>query len=183
MPYNFTPFKEKVKSIEDWLKREFTGIRTGQATPAILDSISIESYGAKMSLNQIANITIEDPRTLKVNPWDTTQIKDIEKAIIVSNLGLSARVDDTGLHVSFPQLTADRRTSLVKISKEKAEEAKISLRKERERIMKDLDAKEEEGSVSEDEKKRLHKELQKLIDETNKRFDEIKERKEKEILS
>jgi ribosome recycling factor len=183
MAYNFTPFKDKTKNIEDWLKREFSSIRTGQASPSILDGISVESYGTKMSLNQIANITIEDARTLKISPWDTTQIKDIEKAIIVSNLGLSARIDDTGLHISFPQLTADRRTSLVKISKEKAEEAKISLRKERERVLKDIDAKEEEGSVSEDEKKRLKNELQKLVDEMNKKFDEIKERKEKEIMS
>ncbi len=183
MTYNFSPFKDKVKSIEDWLKREYTSIRTGQAAPAILDSIQVESYGTRMPINQVANVSIEDPRTLRVSPWDTAQIKEIEKAVNESGLGLSVRADESGLHISFPQLTAERRTMFVKLAKEKLEEARISLRKERERVLKDFDAQEEEGKMTEDDVKRSRNDLQKQIDDANKKLDEAKEKKEKEIMN
>lgn len=183
MAYNFAQFKEKIKGIEDWLKKEYQSIRTGQATPSILDGISVESYGSMMPINQVANIGIEDPKTLKITPWDATVTKEIEKAIQTSDLGLSVRVDDSGLRVIFPPLTAERRTMFVKLAKEKLEDAKISVRKEREKTLKDFDAKEEAGAVTEDEVKRLRNELQKMIDEINKKLEEIKDKKEKEILS
>lgn len=181
MAYNFNPFKDKIKSIEEWLKKEFGGIRTGQASPSILDGITVEVYGSQMPLNQIANIGIEDAKTLKISPWDASQVKDIERAITVSNLGLSLRTDESCVRASFPQLTAERRTMLMKLAKEKMEEARISLRKERERTLKDIDAQEDAGAVTEDEKKRLQNEVQKMVDAANKSFEDSYGRKEKEI--
>src|SRR3989344_4120951 len=115
MPYNFTPLKQKVSETEQWLVKEYQGIRTGRATPALLDSVMVESYGSKLPVNQVAAVTTEDARTLRVSPWDAAQVKQIEKAIISSNLGLSVAVDERGLRVMFPELTAERRTSLIKI--------------------------------------------------------------------
>ena len=181
MAFNFAPFKDQIKHTDEWLKKEFGGIRTGQASPAILDGVTVEVYGSQMALNQIANVGIEDAKTLKVTPWDASQVKDIEKAITLLNLGLALRTDEACVRVSFPQLTAERRTMLGKLAKEKMEEARISIRKEREKVLKDIKAGESAGVVSEDEAKRLEKEVQKLVDEANKKFEEARERKEKEI--
>ncbi len=181
MAYNFQPLKQKITETEDWLKKEFTQIRTGRATPVILDAISVESYGSIMGIQQVASVTIEDPKTIRITPWDATQIKAIEKGIVDSNLGLSVSVDDKGLRVMFPELTSERRVQLVKVSKQKLEEARVSLRKEREDTRADITLKEKEGEMGEDEKFRLFEELQKLIDESNGKLDGMAERKEKEI--
>lgn len=181
MAYNFTDFKNSLKGTEEWLKKEFSGIRTGRATPAILDGISVEAYGSMMPINQVANISIEDARMLRITPWDASVTKSIEKAIQVSDLGLSATVDDKGLRVVFPDLTTERRQSLIKIAKQKLEDAKVAVRGEREKILKDIDAKEKAKEISEDEKFRLKAELQKMLDDVNKNLDEIFSKKEKEI--
>ncbi len=181
MAYNFTEFKNKLKDTEDWLKKEFSGIRTGRATPAILDGISVEAYGSMMPISQVANISVEDARMLRIAPWDASVTKSIEKAIQVSDLGLSATVDDKGLRVIFPDLTSERRLSLVKIAKQKQEDAKVTVRGERERVLKDIDAKEKTKEISEDEKFRLKTELQKFLDDANRELEAIFEKKEKEI--
>ncbi len=182
MTYDFTHLKKKISEVEDWLKKELSQIRTGRATPIILDSISVESYGSYMAINQLAGITIEDPKTIRVVPWDMSQVKNIEKAVVDSGLGLSVSVDERGLRVIFPELTADRRTSLAKIAKQKLEEARVSLRQEREKVREDIQEKEKKGGMGEDDKFRFNAELQKLIDEANKNLDLLAERKEKEIL-
>ncbi len=182
MAYNFSPLKQKIVETEEWLKKEFSQIRTGRATPIILDAVSVESYGSYMAINQLASITIEDPKTIRVVPWDTTQVKSIEQAIVKSDLGLSVSVDDKGLRVIFPELTADRRQSLNKVAKQKLEEARISLRKEREETREDIQTKEKASEIAEDEKFRYFDELQKYIDEANKKLDEMAIKKEKEIL-
>lgn len=183
MPYNFTTLKQKISEIENWLKKEFSSIRTGRATPIILDSIWVESYGAKLSLNQVASITIEDPKTLRIAPWDKTYIKTIEKAIQDAGLGLSVVADDKGLRAIFPQLTEESRASFIKLSKQKHEEARKTLRLERDKIKEDIESKEKKGEIAEDDKFRFIEEMQKNIDEANKKFDEMAERKEREILS
>lgn len=182
MAYNFSAFKQKTKSIEEWLQKEYQGIRTGRATPAILDSLRIDVYGSKMPINQVASITVEDPRTLRVSPWDKSQIKEIEKGIQTSNLGLSVAVDDVGVRIAFPELTSERRGEFVKVAKEKLEEAKVSIRREREEIWDNLQKQEKESKISEDDKFRGKDEMQKIVDEMNKNLETLFAKKEKEIL-
>lgn len=181
MAYNFSPIKQELKNTEEWLKREFLSIRTGRASPAILDCVSVEAYGSMMPINQVANISIEDARMIRISPWDAGQAKAIEKAIMLSDLGLSVTVDDKGLRVVFPDLTSERRLSLVKIAKQKLEEAKITMRGEREKVLKDIDKQEKETGVSKDEAFRYKTELQKLIDDSGRLLEELFCKKEKEI--
>jgi ribosome recycling factor len=182
MAYNFSPLKQKITETEDWLKKEFSQIRTGRATPIILDAVTVDSYGSQMSIKEMASITIEDPKTIRVVPWDQSQIKAIEKGITTSNLGLSVSTDEKGLRVVFPELTAERRAQLAKVAKQKHEEARVSLRKERELVRDDIVSQEKKGAISEDDKFRLNEELQKMIDEANRKMDDLMTRKEKEII-
>src|SRR5690348_6016577 len=110
MAYNFSQFKTGSESAVEWLKKEYAGLRTGKAAPAILDTVLVEAYGNKSPINQLANINLEGPQTIRIVPWDTSVAKAIETAIQNSNLGLSVGVDDKGLRVNFPSLTSDRRT-------------------------------------------------------------------------
>ena len=181
MAYNFSQFKQGTLDLQEWLKREFSTIRTGRASPAILDGISVDAYGAQMPINQVANISVEDARMIRISPWDHTLTKAVEKSIIDSGLGLSVTVDGSGLRVIFPELTADRRTALLKIAKQKLEDARVTLRGEREKVLKDVDAQEKAGTMSEDEKFRTKAELQKMVDEISNALDAIYVKKEKEI--
>lgn len=183
MAYDFTHFKKRLVEIEEWLKKELAGIRTGRATSAILDTIMVEVYGSMMPINQIANISVEDPRTLRITPWDQGVTKNIEKAIGASNLGLSAALDDKGLRLFFPELTGERRTELVKISKKLLEDARIELRKERGVVNDALQNNKKDGTMSEDEVSRLRTEVDKMIQDGNKKLDDLIEKKEKEILN
>lgn len=183
MTYNFSKFKERVNGIEEWLKKEFSLLRTGRATSAILDSITVESYGSQSPIAHVATISMEDARTLRVAPWDKTQVKAIEGAIQKANIGLSVTSDDAGLRVIFPELTGDRRQQIIKLLKDKFEDARISLRKEREEVLNDFKFQEKEGTMSEDEHFRAKEELQKLVDEANRKFEALAEHKEREINS
>jgi ribosome recycling factor len=183
MSYDFNNFKKQIAGAEDWLKREFTQIRTGQASPGVLDSVKVEVYGAPMGIKELASVMIEGARTLRITPWEKGQAKDIEKAISVANLGLSVVVDDQGLRVMFPELTADRRKDIAKMAKDKLEEAKKQLRGHRDAVIKDLQAKEKEGGYGKDEIFRLKNEMQKFVDEAVKKLDEMYVKKEKEVLS
>jgi len=182
MSYNFTQFNKGGESAIEWLKKEYANIRTSRAAPSILDSIAVESYGSKMPINQLATITVEDPKTLRITPWDKEVIKSIDKAIRESNLGLSVSLDGVGLRVSFPELTSERRTILSKLLKEKLEEARIAVRSEREKALTAIDKEEKEGGISEDDKFRFKADLQKLVDELNNKLEELALKKDKEIL-
>lgn len=183
MAYNFNQFKTGLKNVESWLVKEYSSLRTGRATPTILDNVQVSSYGSMMPINQVASITAEGPRTLRVVPWDLSVNKSIEKAIADAKLGLSVAIDEKGLRVTFPELTQETRQSLVKITKQKLEDARINLRKERDEVWNDIQAKEKAGTVTEDEKFRLKTEMQKLADETGKKLQEMAERKEKEMMN
>ena len=138
MAYDFKDLKAGIKSTEEWLRSEFSGIRTGRATPALLDSVMVEAYGAMMPINQVGSISVEDARMMRVTPWDMSLAKAVEKAIMLADLGLSLAVDEKGVRVIFPDLTADRRASLVKLAKQKLEDARIAIRSEREKTIKDI---------------------------------------------
>ena len=129
----------------------------------------------------MANITIEDAKTLRITPWDKTVTKAIDSAIRESNLGLSVAVDDQGLRVAFPELTSDRRTALIKVAKQKLEEARIRVRSEREKIHSDLEKQEKDGKTGKDDTFRSKADLQKLVDETNSKLEDLLSKKEREI--
>lgn len=181
MAYDLTKFKKSLLGTEEWVKKEFSGIRTGQANPVLLDGVKVESYGVLTPISQVGSITIEGSRSLRITPWDTTVSKEIEKALTIANLGVSVSVDDKGLRVNFPELTSETRVSIVKIAKEKLEEGKKQIRMHRDDAMRDLKAKVKAGGIGEDEMFRHEKEIQKLVDDTNKKLDEQFVKKEKEI--
>lgn len=181
MAYDFKPFDARIKEISEHTTKELSGIRTGRAAPTILDGVQVESYGTRMPINQVANISIEDARTLRIVPWDASQAKEIEKAITNANLGISVGADEKGVRVFFPELTSERRASLVKLAKERVEESKTSLRVARDEVWSDIQKKERDGEMPEDDKFRYKDEMQKKVDAANKAFDEGLLRKEKEI--
>ncbi len=183
MQYNFTKLKTDLTERESWLQKELGTVRTNRASPAILDHVRVEAYGSDMPISSVASMTNEDPRTIRITPWDQSLVKSIEKSITVANLGVSVAVDDRGIRVSFPELTSDRRKEIVKMAKEKFEQARIHIRKHRDELNGDIDKKEKEGSMSEDDKFRFKAEGQKLIDESTKRLESFMAKKEKEILS
>jgi len=182
MAYDFSPFKKELISAEEWFKKEASSIRTGQASPAVLDGVHVEVYGAPLALKEVASVMIEGARSLRVSPWDKTQTKEVEKAITAANLGLSVSVDDQGLRISFPDLTAERRAEIAKSAKDKLEDARKQVRQHRDSVIKDLQNKEKDGGMGKDEVFRLKNEVQKIVDEANKKLEALYAKKEKEIL-
>lgn len=173
--------KSKLDEIIKWLTGEYAGIRSGQATPALLDSIKVESYGSHMPLNQIGSVGVEDARTLRIAPWDTGSINAIETALQEANLGVSVATDSAGVRVIFPELTSERREQLQKLAKQKLEEARIRVRGSRDEVMKQLDKLEKDGECSEDEKFTKKDAIQADVDAANKTLDELYQKKEAEL--
>ena len=181
MAYLFTLFDRRAQGVADWLAKEYTGIRTGRASPALLDSIQVESYGARVPVAQISSVMVEDARTLRLLPWDSMAIKAIEKAIIDADFGVSVTSDDRGVRVTFPELTSDRRAQLLKLAKTRLEDARVSLRQARDEAIKEIDQREKDGDVTKDEKFRAKEELQKRVDAVNERLNSMFAKKGTEI--
>ena len=174
-------FKQKLKESTDWLQKEFTGIRTGQATPALLDGIKVESYGTFMPIVQIGSVGIEDARTIRIAPWDLSQVPAIERAIREADLGVSVSSDSTGLRVIFPDLTSERRVQLIKLAKSKLEDARVTVRAMRDEIIKEIEAKRKTNEISEDDKFFLKDKVQKAVDNSNRNLELLFTQKEAEI--
>jgi len=172
--YDLSQAKEAVSSSGEWLKNEYSSIHTGQANPGILDGIKIESYGAMQPIKNVGSISVSDAKTLMISVWDQSVVSAIEKAIIAADLGLSVSVDGSGIRVHFPQLTEETRKKIVKVLKGKHEDARVSVRKERENVIKDI----ESADISDDDKKRAKENLQKIVDEANNTLDSIFKNKE-----
>ncbi len=181
MAYDFSKLKASIKETEEWLARELSGVRTGRATPTLLDAVRPEAYGTRTALRELGSVSVEDARTLRIIPWDKTITKAIEKGITDADLGVGVSTDDQGLRVSFPELTSERREQLTKIAGDKTEQAKVTLRSHRTDALKALETAEEAGGIGEDEVKRLKGEIQKLIDEGNESLAKILDKKETEI--
>jgi len=181
MAYDFSKLKTNIKETEEWLVRELSGVRTGRATPTLLDGIKPEAYGTRTPIKELANVSVEDARTLRIVPWDKDLLKVIEKGISDADLGISVSTDDQGLRVSFPELTSERRTQLSKIAGDKTEQAKVTLRTHRTDANKALDAAEKEGGMGKDEVARMKVEIQKLIDSGTDELLKALEKKETEI--
>jgi ribosome recycling factor len=181
MAYDFKPFEKRLAEILEHAQKELAQVRTGRAAPAILDSVQVEVYGSRMAINQVANVSVEDARTLRVAPFDASQSKEIEKAITVANLGLSVGADERGVRVFFPELTSERRASLMKLAKDRMEEVRTSMRLARDEVWNDIQTKEKEKKMSEDDKYRAKEDMQKRVDALSSKLDDALARKEKEI--
>lgn len=181
MAYDFSKLKIGIQGVETWLQNELASLRTGRASPALLDGVHVEVYGSRMKLSQVASVTVEDARSLYVSPWDKGQLKPIEKAITVADLGVGVGSDDKGVRVSFPELTTERRQQLIKLLKGKLEEARVSLKGERTRTMNEIEGKEKDGDMSEDEAHKAKDDAQKMIDECNKKLEAFADKKEQEL--
>ncbi len=177
MSYNTQNFKIELKKIEEWLAKELSQVHTGKATPVVLDSINIESYGSYMPIKNVSSITAEDAKTLRIAPWDKNQIKAIEKAIQDADIGLSVLSDSDGIRAIFPMLTTETRARLVKVLKEKLEDARISVRKIRGDEIDSVD------DLPEDDKKRAKDDIQKAVDEANKNLESIFAKKETDLMT
>ncbi len=171
----------RLNKVIEWLQQEYVGIRTGQATPALLDIVKVESYGSKMPLNQVGSVGIEDARTLRITPWDAGNVKAIETAIKDANLGVSIATDSAGLRVVFPELTSERRVQLLKLAKQKLEDARVSVRGVREDVIREIEQQEKSGEISKDELFQKKEEIQKEIESTNKKLEDLYKNKETEI--
>ncbi|MEZ4195625.1 MAG: ribosome recycling factor [Candidatus Paceibacterota bacterium] len=172
---------KKLSDISEWLQKEYSGIRTGQANPGLLDSVRVESYGTRVALQQVGSVSIEDARTLRVSLWDASQVATVEKAIREADLGVSVVSDSTGLRVIFPELTSERRVQLLKLAKTKLEESRVSVRSVRDEAMKDLEAKFKANEISEDDKFSQKDKIQKCVEEANSKLEVLFIKKEKEL--
>jgi ribosome recycling factor len=164
------------------LKHDLGGLRTGRASVALVDSVHVEVYGANMPLNQVATVSVPEPRLLSVQVWDRSNIQPVEKAIRNAGLGINPIVDGQVIRLPIPELTEERRKELAKLCGQYAEKAKIAVRNVRRDGMDHLKQDEKKHDISEDERKRLETEVQKLTDDTIKEIDALAEAKEKEIL-
>lgn len=162
-------------------KEEFSLIRTGRASPHLLDRIEVDYYGSKTPLNQIAGISVPEARLLVVSPYDQNAASAIEKAISASDLGINPSNDGTVIRLAFPPLTEDRRKLLVKQVKERAEEGRIAVRNIRRHVKDEMEKAQKGGELSEDELRRAEKELQNLTDEYVHEIDQLLEHKEREL--
>ncbi|MFA5131995.1 MAG: ribosome recycling factor [Candidatus Paceibacterota bacterium] len=182
MPYNFSNVETKKQEILEWLANEYRSIQTGRASPQVLDLVCIDLYGSRTAIAHAASVNIEDPRTLRVAPWDKSIVGMMEKAINDADLGLSVSSDAEGLRVHFPALTTETRQKMVKLLKDRLEDARVRVRSMREEANKDIDARAKEGEYGEDEQHRYREENQKHVDSTNAALEEMFQRKEKEVL-
>jgi ribosome recycling factor len=178
----FADTHDRMEKALDSLERDFKKLRTGRASVSLVDGIRVTYYGTPTSLSQVATLTIPDPRTIMIQPWDNSIISEIEKAILKSELGLTPMNDGKVIRINIPPLTTERRRELVKVVKKMAEETKVAvrnIRRDANDMIKDL---KKDKEISEDEQFRAQEETQKVTDEFIKRIDGLYTLKEKEIL-
>lgn len=179
--FDLSDYERRMKGAVEVLKREFSGLRTGRASTALLDPIVVEAYGAKVPLNQVANISTPDARTISVSVWDKTQVPFVEKAIRDSDLGLNPVIDGTLLRLPIPELNAERREELAKVAHKYAEGARVAVRNVRRDGMDRLKKLEKDGAMSEDDHRNNGSLMQDITDSTIKEIDAALAAKEAEI--
>jgi ribosome recycling factor len=174
--------ENKMQKCVEATRSEFASIRTGRATPALLDRLHVEAYGASVPLKQVASVSVPDSRSLVITAFDRNTVGDIRKAIEKSDLGLTPNIDGSAIRLIIPPLNEERRKDLVKVVKKKAEDGKIAVRNVRHRMHDDLKSQLKDHKITEDDSKRLQDQLQKLTDKYVKDIDQLVAAKEKEIL-
>jgi ribosome recycling factor len=177
-----TDATDKMKKAIAHLRDEMGAIRTGRASPALLNRITVDYYGTTVPLNQLASFSVPEPRQLLVQPFDRNAISSIEKAIQSSDLGITPSNDGNVIRLSFPPLTEERRRELVKLLHQRAEEGRVAVRNVRRHHKEELERLEREGAISEDDLKRAEKELQRLTDQHVAEIDEMQRHKEQELM-
>jgi ribosome recycling factor len=182
MTMDKSDLQRRMSGAVDALKHDLSGLRTGRASTALLDTIHVEVYGANMPLNQVATVSVPEPRMLTVQVWDRSNIQPVEKAIRSAGLGLNPVTDGQLIRLPIPDLTEERRKELAKLVGQYAEKAKVAVRNVRRDGMDQLKQDEKKHEISEDEHKRLENDVQKMTDDTIKDIDLLAEAKEKEIL-
>ena len=175
--------EERMKKTVSVFEENLSEIRAGRANPAILNKISVEYYGVTTPINQVAGISVPEARMIVIQPWDASILKEIEKAILASDIGLNPNNDGKVIRLNFPELTEERRKDLVKEIRKIAEEAKVAVRSIRRDGMEDVKAKQKNSEITEDEKASKEDEIQKLTDKYVAEIDKILANKEKEILN
>ena len=175
--------EDKMTKTESVVVNEFVGVRTGKASPALVENIMVEVYGSQMRIRELAGITTPEPRTLTIQPWDVNSLHPIEKAIQKSNLGLTPAIQGKAIRLFFPELSEERRQEFVKIIRKMAEDGRVAIRHVRRDTMDQLKKHGQDSGVTEDDEKQAEKELQKLTDEYIKKIDAHVVHKEKEIMT
>jgi len=178
---NINDFKEDFNKVIEFLKTDISGLRTGRASAAMVEGISVEAYGTRQPLKAVASITITDPKTLMIDPWDKSVLAAVEKGIREANIGVNPVNDGRGIRLSLPELTVERRQELIKILHQRLENARVSIRKVREDIRDMVAAEEKEGGMGEDEKFKLFEDLDKIVKEYNDEVKNVGDNKESEI--
>jgi len=175
--------EDKMSKTEQVVVNEFAGVRTGKASPALVENILVEVYGAQMRIRELAGITTPEARTLTIQPWDANSLHPIEKAIQKSNLGLTPNIQGKAIRIFFPELSEERRQEFVKIVRKMAEDGRVAIRHVRRDAMEQLKKHAHDSGTTEDEEKHAEKELQKLTDEYIGKLDAHLAHKEKEIMT
>jgi ribosome recycling factor len=175
--------KPNFEGVVSFYKNDVSTIRTGRATPALVEDILVEYYGQKMRIKELATITAPEPRSLLIQPWDKAALEPISGAIRKSEIGLSPVVDGVTIRLNIPSLTEERRKDFIKLLKQKTEETRVKIRKVREEIWDKIQEMEEEGDIREDDKFKGKEDLQKMVDEYNSKIEELEKKKEAELMS
>jgi ribosome recycling factor len=178
----FKEIESRMQKCVEATRGEFASIRTGRATPALLDRLHVEAYGQAVPLKQVANVATPDTRTLLITAWDKGVVPEIRKAIEKSDLGLTPNVDGTAIRLTIPPLNEERRKDLAKVVKKKAEDGKVAVRNVRHKAHDGLKGQQKAGEITEDDNKRMQDALQKLTDRYVKEIDTLVVAKEKEIM-
>jgi ribosome recycling factor len=175
--------RKRMEAALDAMRREFATVRTGKATPALLDTVRVEAYGSKMPINQVATVSTPEPSLLVVQPFDKSLLGEIEKAIMSSDLGLNPANDGSIIRVPIPPLNEERRKEYVKLLHKMAEEGRISIRQARRTVREDIQALVKEHEIGEDEGRRREEALEKITHEYNEKIEEVLKKKEEEIMA
>ena len=180
---DYTNIKERMEKTISVYAEKLAEIRAGRANPAILNKVRIDYYGTPTPINQVAGVSVPEARLIVIQPWDMSILKDIEKAILTSDIGINPNNDGKVIRLAFPELTEERRKELVKDIKKMAEEAKVAIRAVRRDGVDMAKSEQKEGNITEDELKQAETEIQKITDKNIEEIDHILENKEKEIMS
>ena len=175
-------FDEKMQKSISVVADEFAAVRAGRANPAVLDKITVDYYGTQTPLTQVGSVSVPEPRTLLIQPWDATLLKAIEKAITASDLGINPANDGKCIRLNFPQLTEERRRDLIKQIKKVGEDGKVAVRNIRRDAIDKFKAMKKKSEITEDDLKNIEDEIQKITDKNCKEIDVMTEKKEKELL-